>query len=60
MLPPQGRDLDYRSGPPRAVPSKHGLPFDQEQGVAPAGKDSREQHEQAALVAAKAGAFDTA
>jgi hypothetical protein len=45
---------------PRAVPSKHGLRFDQEQGIAPTGKDFREQHEQAALVGAKAGAFDTA
>src|SRR5580658_8847434 len=44
----------------RAVPSKHGLRFDQEQGLAPAGKESREQHEQAALVAAKAWAFDSA
>jgi hypothetical protein len=42
-----------------AVPPKHGLRFDQEQRVAPAGKESREQHEQAALVASKAGAFDT-
>jgi hypothetical protein len=42
----------------RAVPSKHGLRFDKEQGMAPLRKEPCEQDEQAALVAAKAGAFD--
>jgi hypothetical protein len=42
----------------RAMPSKHRLWFDQEQGMAPLRKNPREQHQQAALVAAKAGPFD--
>jgi hypothetical protein len=44
----------------RTVPSKHGLRFDQEQSMAPLGKESCEQDEHAALVAAKARAFDAA
>jgi len=44
----------------RAVPSKHSLGFDQEQGVAPMRNQSREQDEQAALMASKAGALDAA
>jgi hypothetical protein len=40
------------------VPSQHGLGLDQEQGAAPLGKESREQHEQASLVDAKGRAFD--
>src|SRR5580658_1062198 len=45
---------------PRTVPSKHGLRFDQEQSMAPLGKESCEQDEHAALVAAKPRAFDAA
>ncbi len=43
-----------------AVPSKHGLRLDQEQGMAPPRKESCEQDQQAALMAVKAGAFDSA
>jgi hypothetical protein len=39
---------------------RNGLRFDEEQGAAPAGKKPREQDKQAALVAAKGGAFDAA
>jgi hypothetical protein len=42
----------------RTVPSKHGLRLYQEQGLSPLGNEPREQDEQAALVAAKARAFD--
>ena len=42
------------------VPSQDRLGLDQEQGMAPLGKESREQHEQASLVGAKGRAFDSA